>query len=280
MKSFAILLTILSLPTFAKHKKPHKDGDGDDTVSVDVNNPNNSPDNISAKFSSTYQIYQLAQSWTPGFCALSKNSKKEQCGTYQGTWSETHLALHGLWPGYDDDSSHWDSRKPYYYPQFCSGRDVPNVQPSDLPDALAKYGPGYASDDYSLANNEWPKHGTCSGFTNPTDYFNAGIQTLTAVPVDGEEGTPQILLDAVNSGSDNPTISLKKLAAVYPQSTLFGCDRVGNSGQCRLNQIITCYDASDAPNVGSIIDCPDWATKEDYDNGCFTKKCKDQLLLY
>jgi len=135
------------------------------------------------------------------------------------------------------------------------------------------------SDHYKLADHEWKTHGTCSGFKDSTTYFETALKTLKNVPGDGKDGTPTLLEDAANSNDDNPTVNLRNLASVYPKKALFGCDRVSGH-QCRLVQIITCYDATNAPDVGDMVDCPAWSVHSHYDNSCYLDHCDDELLLY
>jgi len=200
-----------------------------------------------------FQIYQLAQSWTTEFCSGHKNF--EECAT-ESDWARSHLALHGLWPGYDD--VHGVSKP--QWPQFCDCPSqqtcVGDVDPSELGDEiienLTKYGPGYVTDKYKMASHEWKKHGRCTGFLTPSDYFTAALSAILTLqfPDGGEDGTPSIIRENVGG-----TVALQDLLAAYPTTITVSCDK-----KCQLSQVITCWAANPPdPSVGGPIDCPRWS---------------------
>jgi ribonuclease I len=98
----------------------------------------------------------LALSWAPGFCA--GHPDKEQCrrlgrqGDAEADYARRHLTLHGLWPQRQD----------------CA---APALRATDLPAELPHYMPGVAD---GLAQHEWSKHGSCSGYT-ARGYFDQMI---------------------------------------------------------------------------------------------------------
>ena len=98
-----------------------------------------------------FDLYLLALSWSPGFCASGGEDKSpKQCAVGAGLG----FVVHGLWPQYDRG-----------YPAFCSpeGR---NPRRNDL-DAVAGIVP-----TEGLARYQWRKHGVCSGLA-PSAYFDA-----------------------------------------------------------------------------------------------------------
>lgn len=97
-----------------------------------------------------FDLYLLALTWSPGFCATGGAAKQpDQCDM----GSRLGFLVHGLWPQGERD-----------YPTECNPgafaqrRDLAatrGVMPSE---GLARY--------------EWRKHGTCSGLS-PARYFEA-----------------------------------------------------------------------------------------------------------
>jgi ribonuclease T2 len=98
-----------------------------------------------------FDLYLLALSWSPGFCASGGAAKAgDQCAAGAGLG----FVVHGLWPQSEQG-----------YPTNCvpEGRfplrrdldAVRGVMPSE-----------------GLARSEWKKHGTCSGLP-PSQYFAA-----------------------------------------------------------------------------------------------------------
>jgi len=203
-----------------------------------------------------FQVYQLAQSWTPEFCEESPSNG--ECTNLDG-WATTHLAIHGLWPGYDDA----DAPAKHQWPEFCDFEG--EVDPNDLPATLAQYGPGYIANNYKLANHEWDRHGKCTGFSTPNEYFQAAIDTLLNIPVTGgEDGTPQLIIQNVGG-----SVSQDDLRGKYPNKVALAC-----TDQCSLKQVVTCWGVNAAsPDVGSFIDCPDWTMSSPYDNSCYLNSC-------
>jgi len=289
-----IITIILYLGEARKsHKKNNGNNDNDDdsdTVKTEIRNPSNNANTFRTRSRASkrprsnnfhqprstqpgnFQIYQLAQSWTPAFCDTSAGKKKQECQTLgDDSWASSHLALHGLWPGYDD--AHAGTKN--QWPQNCNcdpATCTKQVSDSDIPDNLETYGPGYVSDNNYLADHEWMKHGTCTGFGKPYDYFKTAVDTLLAVSFTqgGEQGTPQVILDAISSG--NP-IAQSDLTQSYPNKVGLACSR-----DCRLSQITICYDGTNYPAVGSIVDCPLWTLSSSYDNSCYLNGC-DQITL-
>ncbi len=131
-----------------------------------------------------FDSYTFTMSWEPTFCE-GKPSATECQTQSAGCFDATHLALHGLWPDVNGDSSH-----SYGYcgvsssdqsldraPTWCQ---LPEPPLSDATrSALATVMPGVAS---CLDHHEWNKHGSCTGMSDE-DYFAeaaALVQTVAA----------------------------------------------------------------------------------------------------
>jgi ribonuclease T2 len=98
-----------------------------------------------------FDFYVLALSWTPGFCALGGDERRdarEQCADGTGLG----FVVHGLWPqyerGFPSDCSAFERS-----PSRIAMREADGLFPSE---GLARY--------------QWRKHGTCSG-SSPAAYF-------------------------------------------------------------------------------------------------------------
>ncbi len=109
-------------------------------------------------------IYTLALSWQPGFCALNQQRQLPECQNAQVNW-----VLHGLWPS---------NRKPPH-PSYCRGSfkksacDYPplGLEGSQLL-SLAVIMPGVKS---CRQRYQWYKHGSCSGLS-PGAFFDTAIR--------------------------------------------------------------------------------------------------------
>ncbi|MFI5347570.1 MAG: ribonuclease [Elusimicrobiota bacterium] len=128
-----------------------------------------------------FDTYVFSLEWTAAFC--EGKSGLPECAGMSGRFDAGNLALHGLWPDKNNDSSHSYG--------FC-GVD-PNTQSLDkgstwcrMPDIglsgsvlsrLTTDMPGVAS---CLQNHEWYKHGTCSGYT-PDEYFTRASSLVEQV---------------------------------------------------------------------------------------------------
>ncbi len=194
-----------------------------------------------------FDSYGLAQTWGNGFCS-GASCDKQECKSLPGSYGETHLILHGLWPNYNVASEHSD----YAYPQYCgtyANCESLSAPSSCLPDMsnlnyqdFAKYGPGYVMDDNFLANHEWPKHGSCTGLSQK-DFFAAMLAL---------EEKLEIKAGHVWAGKVGSSVSLSDVYSAYGGKewvSLSCTDR-------KLQQVLTCWDkdANGAPTVQ--IKCP------------------------
>ncbi|QJB70704.1 ribonuclease T [Parasphingorhabdus halotolerans] len=105
--------------------------------------------------------YTLALSWSPEFCRLRKDSRRDktQCSGDDGSFA---FILHGLWP---------DARGPAY-PQWCRATNA-------LPPALIKRNFCMMPSTRLMAS-EWAKHGTCMA-KRPETYFRISRTMFDAV---------------------------------------------------------------------------------------------------
>lgn len=108
-----------------------------------------------------FDLYLLALSWSPGFCASGGADRApDQCAAGSGLG----FVVHGLWPQYERG-----------YPTYC-GPEGRNPQRRDL-DAVEGVMPSGG-----LARFEWRKHGTCSGLP-PSRYFQAVADAFRMVRI-------------------------------------------------------------------------------------------------
>lgn len=128
----------------------------------------NRPKPVAGEFDS----YVLALEWLPQFC---QTTPAVECGNIRPDSREAnHLSLHGLWPDKNGDTHHTygycdvdpaikalDNKK-----TWCK-MPPPAMSPSTT-ETLAGYMPGVAA---CLENHEWYKHGTCSGLTADSYFF-------------------------------------------------------------------------------------------------------------
>lgn len=97
-----------------------------------------------------FDLYLLALTWSPGFCATGGATKQpDQCDT----GSRLGFLVHGLWPQGERDNP--TECNPGAFVQRRDLAATSGVMPSE---GLARY--------------EWRKHGTCSGLS-PVRYFEA-----------------------------------------------------------------------------------------------------------
>lgn len=106
-----------------------------------------------------FDYYVLALSWTPNWCALEGDKRRDdrcRSGTGRG-WS-----VHGLWPQYEEG---WPSncRSPH--------RDPRKPETAALSGFMGSAG---------LAWHQWKKHGRCSGLSAP-EYFATTERALHSV---------------------------------------------------------------------------------------------------
>lgn len=106
---------------------------------------------FSAAKAADFDYYLLALTWSPSWCAESRNARSEQCEPDR----DFGFTLHGLWP--QDADGGW--------PEDCrSGKaDATRRQTAAMADIMGSSG---------LAWYEWKKHGRCSGLS-AADYFAA-----------------------------------------------------------------------------------------------------------
>lgn len=98
-----------------------------------------------AKAAASFDYWILALSWSPEYCASSKNNGEQQCErAYQ-------FVVHGLWPQYEIG-----------YPRDC--KRVDRV-PTALVERMLPLMPSER-----LIDHEWRKHGACSGL-DVKEYF-------------------------------------------------------------------------------------------------------------
>jgi ribonuclease T2 len=225
------------------------------------------PAPAAASAGTAFGLYLLALSWAPNFCC--GHESKQQCDGLAASFGATHLTLHGLWPNYTDAEA---KKAKEDYPTYCGNKECSSKHPpkSCLPDPnsipadMAKYGPGYVTDNNFLANHEWPKHGSCSGL-DAKNFFSDTISALLKLP--GDSGTPKALHDKIGS-----SIKTTELAKSFgePQSVALSCDK-----SCNLMQVGICLAHDAKGNPTKQIACPQNVMKSNYDNSCVTNNCAE-----
>ena len=162
-----------------------------------------------------FDYYVLALSWSPSFCAETRNAEEAQCSPGK----RYAFVVHGLWPQYDRG-----------WPEFCA---TPGYLPQSL---IQKYLDIMPSKRLIL--HEWRKHGTCSGLT-AADYLaetryrfeKIRIPARYLSPMRNVEITPQGLI----------TDFIKTNPKLRPEHMQLDC---GNrrSGRARLQELRICMD--------------------------------------
>jgi ribonuclease T2 len=173
-----------------------------------------------------FDLYVLALSWSPGFCATGGGSREpDQCADGAGHG----LIVHGLWPQYERG-----------YPTFCSPQNR-SPQRRDLA-AVAGVMPSEG-----LARYEWRKHGTCSGLP-PSAYF-------AAIAASSERVALPDALASRQEQSSTPRDIERALAAanpgLRPDMIAVECAR-DDGGQAALVEIRICL----TPDLRSFRACP------------------------
>lgn len=216
-----------------------------------------------------FGVYVLALSWTPEFCC--QKPAKDECDELEGAFASHHLAIHGLWPNYDDaEAARFGKNYPQYCGDFraCGRNDAPDhchVDPAHIPADMKDFGPGYVNDGNFLADHEWPKHGSCTGL-GPREYFEEAIETLRRNP--GDLGTVPFITDNIGK-----VVNVAELASHFPDNNVvFRCDQ-----GCVLAEVTTCWDNVEG-QVGEPIACPQTVIKSTYSNSCATSKCTDVAI--
>ncbi|MBZ4334114.1 MULTISPECIES: hypothetical protein [unclassified Corallococcus] len=196
-----------------------------------------------------FGTYLLALTWAPTFCRTHPD--KEECEHLEGTFGATHLTIHGLWPQFNDEEA---QQLHCTYPAFCGGMcecqgsDAPArcfPDPATLPQAMGTYGPGFVTDNYFLANHEWPKHGSCTGM-DARSYFQSTIDALQSLP--GDQGTPAALANNIGG-----SVALENLRAAFGQSdsVAFACD-----ADCNLTEVGVCFSVDAQRRPSEPMTCP------------------------
>ncbi|MFA5937937.1 MAG: ribonuclease T2 [Sinimarinibacterium sp.] len=98
---------------------------------------------VAADKAGRFDYWVLSLTWSPQFCKSEPG--KAQCKLPLG------FVVHGLWPQYEDG-----------YPDYCSERER---VPGELVDRMLPLMP-----DEKLIQQQWRKHGTCSGM-DMSEYF-------------------------------------------------------------------------------------------------------------
>ena len=189
-----------------------------------------------------FDIYLLAQTWTPTFCC----QHADRCYTTQPwAFSATHLSLHGLWPGFSQPR---DGNQTFPANCEAAARLFPNFLPReyiDVAPSFATWNPAERKAAVGdLAKHEWRKHGTCSGLA-PDAYFSEALRAMAQLP--GDRGTPSALTKAVGG-----TVDEAALRTAYAKRVALSADK-----HCRLTEVTSCWEKLADGKVGKQVDCPE-----------------------
>jgi len=198
-----------------------------------------------------FSQYVLALSWAPNFCGSnSGNCSKGECKNLSGTFTGNHLTLHGLWPQYT--AAEAPSGCPY--PSGCKG---PGYNKNALPPEMATLAPGYVLD--GLGKHEWPKHGTCSGLSQP-NFYQTAVRLMQSLG--GDQGSPDAITK--NVGGQVALTTLQQAFKDVPaESVALSCDNA-----CNLQQVEICFGADAQGNATTPTACSRFVTETPYDNSC------------
>jgi len=237
-----------------------------------------------------FDMWELARSWTPGFCASGgkRTCSKKECAV---SGMELMLTLHGMWPSYStpvgsqDSTSRralrsnggacfWpqDCSKPSWYPASASWSYDASLLPKDP--SYEKLAPAWYDD--GLGVHEWSKHGTCAAWFDASGskagldqagYYQAMFDLAT------KEGTPDALREAAGG-----ELALSELQSIFggPKAVALGC-----TSSCQLVQVLTCYaqgDTSAGPAIAT--ECPCTGVRDShYDNSCAEEHACDTVKI-
>jgi ribonuclease T2 len=106
-----------------------------------------------------FDYYVVALGWSPTWCTLTGDARRDPQCTRDLTWT-----LHGLWPQFEQG-----------YPADCrtTARDPSNAQTAAMTDIMGGAG---------LAFYEWKKHGRCSGLA-ATEYLALSRRAYTSIKI-------------------------------------------------------------------------------------------------
>lgn len=129
-----------------------------------------------------FQSFVFSLEWTPAFCE-GKGGLPECAGLSSGDFAGRNLALHGLWPDQDGDSSHSYG----YCGVDAATRGLDNASSwCRMPDiglsgaVMSRLSTVMSGTQSCLQNHEWYKHGSCSGLT-PDAYFTRASELVEFV---------------------------------------------------------------------------------------------------
>ena len=128
-----------------------------------------------------FDSYVFSLEWTAAFC--EGKSGLPECSGMSGRFDASNLALHGLWPDKNNDSSHnygycGVDAKTQSLDKGSTWCRMPDIGLSGaVMSRLTTDMPGTAS---CLQNHEWYKHGSCSGYS-PDEYFTRAAALVEQV---------------------------------------------------------------------------------------------------
>lgn len=166
-----------------------------------------------ASIAGQFDYYLLALSWSPSYCAVPEVAAREpaQCGRDR----RFSFVVHGLWPQYERG---WPA-------------DCPTRQPANVPPALAQKQLDIMP-SARLVENQWDKHGACSGLTQEA-YFDLArrLRTRIIVPAMYQSLEKPLLV----TGAEVEAQFVRANPGLTPQMIAVSCD------QRRLREVRICF---------------------------------------
>lgn len=165
-----------------------------------------------------FDLYVLAMSWSPDYCA--KNGERDQQQCKEG--KKLGFVLHGLWPQYQKG-----------YPANCTTEVLPDGVKQEFPNLFPSA---------KLYNHEWKKHGTCSGLT-PKQYLSLSKQLKESVIIPTAYNKPAKPFRATIASLQRDFVSVNK--GFTSQSIAPSCSGSGRF----LQEVLFCYSKDGKPGV-------------------------------
>ena len=178
-----------------------------------------------------FDFLVLSQTWQPFFCSTMSNMPGCASPT---DYMKTQFTIHGLWPDKLNNN----------HPAFCSNVDLSDDDVDAAGrDDVTKYWPDVKNGEGStqFAQNEWSKHGTCSGLSG-RDYLRQALDLHIKI------GTNEIISNNVGG-----QVSSNDVRTAYGTNM---ASLVCKGGA--LSELRTCYDKTYAQIV-----CPLNVLKQD-----------------
>ena len=196
-----------------------------------------------------FDLWELARSWTPGFCASggARTCAKEECAV---STMVPALTLHGLWPSFAEPveraTCFWpqDCSRPPWLPASAAWTYDASLLPSDP--TSRTLAPAWYAD--GLGAHEWPKHGTCAAWSADAGRFglDAGRTTPRCSPSPPKAPRTR----------SSPRRAATRRRCVFRTSSAGRSASAGMHALVRTLQVVTCYDRGGEAAGRAPRQCP------------------------